>query len=77
MTKKNKQKLTKIIISIIIYVISLVINKNYISEILFLISYIIVGFEILKKAFKNIIRGKIFDENFLMTVATIRCFDNC
>lgn len=77
MTKKNKQKLTKIIISIIIYVISLVINKNYISEILFLISYIIVGFEILKKAFKNIIRGKIFDENFLMSVATIRCFDNC
>ena len=77
MTKKNKQKLTKIIISIIIYVISLIINKNYISEILFLISYIIVGFEILKKAFKNIIRGKIFDENFLMTVATIRCFDNC
>lgn len=77
MTKKNKQKLTKIIISIIIYVISLIINKNYISEILFLISYIIVGFEILKKAFKNIIRGKIFDENFLMSVATIRCFDNC
>lgn len=77
MTKKNKQKLTKIIISIIIYIISLVINKNYISEILFLISYIIVGFEILKKAFKNIIRGKIFDENFLMSVATIRCFDNC
>ena len=77
MTVKNKKKLIKIIISIIIYVIAFVFNNSNISKILFLISYIIVGFEVLKKAFKNIIRGKIFDENFLMTVATIRCFDNC
>lgn len=76
MTKKNKKKLVKIIISIVFYILAIIINKVYISEILFLISYIIVGFEILKKAFKNIIRGKIFDENFLMTVATIRSLDN-
>lgn len=76
MTKKNKKKLIKIIISIVFYILAIIINKVYISEILFLISYIIVGFEILKKAFKNIIRGKIFDENFLMTVATIRSLDN-
>lgn len=76
MTKKNKKKLVKIIISIVFYILAIIINKVYISEILFLISYIIVGFEILKKAFKNIIRGKIFDENFLMTVATIRSLNN-
>ena len=77
MTVKNKKKLIKIIISIIIYVIAFVFNNSNISKILFLISYIIVGFEVLKKAFKNIIRGKIFDENFLMTVATIRSINNC
>ena len=77
MTVKNKKKLIKIIISIIIYVIAFVLNNSNISKILFLISYIIVGFEVLKKAFKNIIRGKIFDENFLMTVATIRSINNC
>lgn len=45
-----------------------------IANILFIISYIIVGFEIVKKAFRNITRGKIFDEKFLMTVATIGAF---
>ena len=45
-----------------------------IANILFIISYIIVGFEIVKKAFRNITKGKIFDENFLMTVATIGAF---
>ncbi len=38
---------------------------------MFLFSYLIVGLEILKKAFKNIIRGKVFDENFLMAIATL------
>lgn len=41
---------------------------------LFIISYLVVGFEILKKAVRNIFRGKIFDENFLMAVATIGAF---
>ena len=45
-----------------------------IANILFIISYIIVGFDIVKKALRNITRGKIFDENFLMTVATIGAF---
>ena len=41
---------------------------------MFVISYIIVGYEILKKAIRNIKRGKVFDENFLMSVATIGAF---
>ena len=82
MTKKNKKKLIKIIVAIIFYVIAIIVNKLeilnniYFGNVLFLISYIIVGFEILKKAFRNILRGKIFDENFLMSIATIRCFNN-
>ena len=41
---------------------------------MFIISYLVVGFEILKKAVRNIFRGKVFDENFLMAVATIGAF---
>ena len=46
-------------------------NKEIISIILFLISYLIIGFDILKKAVRNIFHGEIFDENFLMVIATI------
>lgn len=78
MTKKNKMMLIKIMIAIILYIVAIIMDKLNIleeicfSKILFVFSYMIVGFDILKKAFKNIIRGKIFDENFLMTIATIR-----
>ena len=44
-----------------------------IERIMFLIAYIIVGGEIVLRALKNITRGQIFDENFLMTIATIEC----
>ncbi len=71
-----KKKLYKIIISIILFVIALVVpsTKNWINNICFVLSYLIVGFEILKKAFRNITRGNVFDENFLMSVATIGAF---
>ena len=49
-------------------------NSEIINKIIFLVAYIIVGFEIVRKALRNIIRGKVFDENFLMTVATIGAF---
>ena len=82
MTKKNKKKLYKIINAIIFYILAIIVNKLniledfYLSKILFVISYLIVGFEILKKAYRNITKGKVFDENFLMSIATIRCFCN-
>ena len=71
-----KKKLYKIIISIILFVIALVVpfSSNWINNICYFISYLIVGFEILKKAFRNITRGNVFDENFLMSVATIGAF---
>ncbi len=71
-----KKKLIKIIISLILFVFSMVIKFEnvWINNTLFAISYIIVGFEILRKAIRNIFRGKVFDENFLMSIATIGAF---
>ena len=71
-----RKKLIKIIISLILFVFSMVIKFEnvWINNTLFAISYIIVGFEILRKAIRNIFRGKVFDENFLMSIATIGAF---
>ena len=71
-----KKKGIKIIIALILFIIAMLINFNseIINKIIFLVAYIIVGFEIVRKALRNIIRGKVFDENFLMTVATIGAF---
>lgn len=71
-----KKKGIKIIISFILFLIAIIINFNnkLINNTIYIISYLIVGLEILKKAIRNITKGKIFDENFLMTVATIGAF---
>ena len=71
-----KKRGIKIIISVILFVLALVIpfSNEWINNGLFIISYLVVGFEILKKAVRNIFRGKVFDENFLMAVATIGAF---
>ena len=71
-----KKELIKIIIASILFVFSMVIKLEnvWVNNVLFIISYIIVGFEIITKAFRNIFRGEVFDENFLMTVATIGAF---
>ena len=71
-----KKRGIKIIISAILFVLALVIPflNEWINNGLFIISYLVVGCEILKKAVRNIFRGKVFDENFLMAVATIGAF---
>ena len=71
-----KKKGIKIIIAFVLFLIALIVNFNneWINNIIYIISYIIVGFEIVKKAIRNIARGKVFDENFLMTIATIGAF---
>lgn len=72
----KKKKLIKIIIALILFVFSLVIKFEnvWINNGIFMASYIIVGYEILRKAVRNILRGKVFDENFLMVIATIGAF---
>ena len=71
-----KKRLIKIIIALILFIVSLSINfsNEWINKGIYIVSYLIVGFDIVKKAVRNIFRGKVFDENFLMTVATIGAF---
>ena len=71
-----KKRTIKIIIAFILFLVSLVISFEnvWINSILYIISYLIVGLDIVIKAVRNIFRGKIFDENFLMTIATIGAF---
>ena len=73
MNKKMKKQLYRIIVSGILLLFSLLvdINVKYINSIIFIVAYLIIGYDILLKALKNIKRGKIFDENFLMSVATV------
>ncbi len=66
-----KKELIKIIISILLFVLSFFTYNLYIKNILLIISYLVVGLEIIINAFKNIIKGDFLDENFLMTIATI------
>ncbi len=80
-----KKRLRKIIIAAIIFVIAIVIGKiqfinvdenviSIIQIILYILSYLIVGFDVIKKAVINIFHGEFFDENFLMSIATIGAF---
>ena len=72
MTKKQKKVLIRIIISIILVAVILMLPvEGYVRFGLFLIPYLIIGYDILKKAFKGILNRQVFDENFLMAVATI------
>ena len=73
MDNKMKKRLIRIIISFLIVIISFFIefNNNLYNNILFFIAYIIIGYDIVLKAIRNISRGHVFDENFLMTIATI------
>ncbi len=76
MNHKRKKQLIKIMISLLLVVISLLFqfNEELYHNILYIIAYIIVGYDIVLKAIRNILKGKVFDENFLMTVATIGAF---
>lgn len=76
MTKKMKKKLLFIIGAFILFLGALFCPTNYLifQDVLFVLAYLLVGFEILKKAFRNILKGHIFDENFLMSVATLGAF---
>lgn len=71
-----KKRLIKIILAVILYIVALVgkFGNVWVNNIILIISYIIVGFDILKEAIENIFKGEIFDENFLMSVATIGAF---
>ena len=71
-----KKDCINIIIALILFFIALIVDFGniWINNILYILAYAMLGIEIVIKAFKNIIKGKVFDENFLMAVATIGAF---
>ena len=76
MNKKQKKVLYRILLSLV-FMIGIMILTSYVSlnlyiEVIFyLIPYVIIGYDILKKAIKGILKRQVFDENFLMAVATV------
>ena len=76
MTKKQKNVLYRIIIALVLLIVitifkTLVPVPGYVECILYLIPYFVIGYDILRKSIKNISHGQVFDENFLMAVATV------
>ncbi len=79
MTRKNKKVLIRIIVSIILLaavfaVCRLTVLPPWAQAVLYLIPYLIIGYDILKEALFGIKNGQVFDENFLMAVATVGAF---
>ena len=81
MTKKLKKRLTKIIIGAVMFAVAIILSHMlpvledyYIDLALFLTAYFVIGGDVVKKACTNITKGQIFDENFLMLIATVGAF---
>lgn len=87
MNKKQKRQLKKIILSLVLLVVMVIIHKLVIDKLtlgnvpsriiltaMYLVPYLIIGGKVLAKAGRNILNGQVFDENFLMALATIGAF---
>jgi len=73
--ENNNNKIIRFSIGVTIFIIAVVFKFNYWLEfVLFLLSYLLIGGEVLIVAGKNILRGEVFDENFLMALATVGAF---
>lgn len=72
MNKKQKKVLVRIIVAaLLIIILSFLPVEGYLEFGLYMIPYLVIGYDILKKAFKGILNRQVFDENFLMAVATV------
>ena len=79
MNKKQKNVLIRIIVSLVLLLGIAAVDyflqfNRYIQCVLYIIPYLVIGYDILKKAWKGILKKQVFDENFLMAVATIGAF---
>lgn len=82
MTKKQKKVRNRIIIVLIMFAVLMILDKTgvldpvpwYLQLVIFLIPYAIIGYDVIKKAVINISHGQVFDENFLMMIATFGAF---
>lgn len=75
MTKKQKKTLGRILASAALLVAAALLNQSGVTRLLiFLVPYAVIGWDVLWKAIRNIAHGQVFDENFLMALATIGAF---
>ena len=75
MNKKQKKMLIRILITIVLLVaLNLVHLKGLVNLGLYLVAYLVIGYDILRKAGKGILNRRVFDENFLMAIATVGAF---
>lgn len=74
MTKKQKKFLYRIVVSFLVFLLTVLFLKNEILIIGYLAAYLIIGYDVIIKAVKNIFHGQVFDECFLMVLATIGAF---
>ncbi|EKB0687384.1 cadmium-translocating P-type ATPase [Enterococcus faecalis] len=72
----NKNRLIRIIIAFVLFLALIIIkpSNNWVALASYLVVYVLIGGDIVKRAVTNIFRGEVFDENFLMSVATIGAF---
>ena len=73
---ENQKKLIKTIVGAVIYALAIFtrVEDSPFSLAAFLVAYVIIGGDVLWRAVRNILHGKVFDENFLMSLATIGAF---
>ena len=75
MTKKQKKMLVRIILTAVMLAALYVIPvTGWLRLVLYLVTYVVIGYDILRKAGRGILNGRVFDENFLMAVATVGAF---
>ena len=75
MTKKQKKQFYKIVVAFVLLIVGVILPIPELYKLIFFIpGYLIVGYDVLAKAGKNITKGQVFDENFLMAIATIGAF---
>lgn len=83
MTKKQKKMLTRILITFVIFAILFVcehtgilapLEGSFLLFLIYLVPYLVIGYDIIYKAARNISHGQVFDENFLMMIATFGAF---
>ena len=80
--KKSKNKKIRVAVCLILFLVALLLDKLIFKDsipefayiIVYAVIYLVAGYDVLWKSLKNIRRGKIFDENFLMAVASLGAF---
>lgn len=74
LNRTQRVTVIRIALSVLLLLTALLIKNDITKLIFFILSYLVIGYEVLIKSAKNIIRGQVFDENFLMSIATIGAF---